>query len=369
MSFSDNFFANTYFEARDKFLELVSRAGGKATSFENQTVDTAQQDTLATDVALLKSERDDESDSSSVLVLLSATHGVEGYCGSAIQNQFLENWTMGSISRAHPIILVHAINPFGMAHYRRVNEDNVDLNRNFVDFRSPLPKNPGYEQLHSALVPKMWFGTERDQAEAKIRKFTEENGQRAFQAAVVGGQFQNSDGLFFGGSSPVWSNRTWHSIIRKHIRRYQQIAVIDFHTGLGPNGYGEPLFIGHAESSAYQSASNWYGSDLTCPGQDGSASTSIQGPLLMALVNSLPKADVIAIALEFGTYPIERVLKALRADNWLSHYGDSRSELGIQIKQEIREAFYPKSEIWKTKVLSRANEVIRQALSGLGENN
>ena len=29
--------------------------------------------------------------------------------------------------------MIHALNPFGFAHLRRANEDNVDLNRNFVD--------------------------------------------------------------------------------------------------------------------------------------------------------------------------------------------------------------------------------------------
>jgi hypothetical protein len=30
------------------------------------------------------------------------------------------------------IVFVHALNPFGFKHHRRVNEDNVDLNRNFL---------------------------------------------------------------------------------------------------------------------------------------------------------------------------------------------------------------------------------------------
>jgi len=89
----------------------------------------------------------------------------------------------------------------------------------------------------------------------------------------------------------------------------------------------------------------------------------------MARVDTLPKAEIISSALEFGSYPIERVPGALRADNWFTHYGDFGSELGRQFKQEIREAFYPKSEIWKSKVLSRADEVIRQVLSGLSSNN
>ena len=41
-------------------------------------------------------------------------------------------------------LLVHAINPYGFAWTRRVNEDNADLNRNFRDFAMPAPVSPAY---------------------------------------------------------------------------------------------------------------------------------------------------------------------------------------------------------------------------------
>ena len=49
--------------------------------------------------------------------------------------------------------MVHAINPHGFAWSRRVTEDNVDLNRNFVDHAQPYPSNPGYEELRAAICP------------------------------------------------------------------------------------------------------------------------------------------------------------------------------------------------------------------------
>ena len=50
------------------------------------------------------------------------------------------------------IVLLHASNPYGFAWGRRVNEDNVDLNRNFVDFDAPLPENPGYNEIRHGIV-------------------------------------------------------------------------------------------------------------------------------------------------------------------------------------------------------------------------
>lgn len=88
-----------------------------------------------------------------VLVLVSDTHGAEGFAGSACQLRALHEaaWT------GLPVVLVHALNPFGFSHRRRVNEDNIDVNRNFVD-HAAVPPDGGYGTLHSALLPTDWDG-------------------------------------------------------------------------------------------------------------------------------------------------------------------------------------------------------------------
>ena len=63
----------------------------------------------------------------------SGIHGVEGFFGSAVQLAFLDslppNWQPPPGTK---FILLHALNPFGFAWRRRFNEENVDLNRNFL---------------------------------------------------------------------------------------------------------------------------------------------------------------------------------------------------------------------------------------------
>src|SRR5215510_13293421 len=66
-----------------------------------------------------------------VLVHSSGLHGVEGFAGSAIHLQFLN--ALPTLAPDTAILLVHILNPFGMAWLRRVNENNVDLNRNFIE--------------------------------------------------------------------------------------------------------------------------------------------------------------------------------------------------------------------------------------------
>ena len=51
-------------------------------------------------------------------------------------------------------VLLHALNPFGFAWRRRVNEDNVDLNRNFLlDDEGYVGCPDGYAHLDPLLLP------------------------------------------------------------------------------------------------------------------------------------------------------------------------------------------------------------------------
>eukprot|EP01032_Pedospumella_encystans_P016815 gene16815-19167_t len=84
----------------------------------------AQGEELAMDVAV-----QGPADAAQVLMTTSAVHGIEGFCGSAIQTGLLHSL---SLPPGVAVVHVHAVNPHGFSHARRVNEDNVDLNRNFI---------------------------------------------------------------------------------------------------------------------------------------------------------------------------------------------------------------------------------------------
>ena len=98
------------------------------------------------------------------------------------------------------MLFVHAVNPHGFSYGRRVNEDNVDLNRNFRDFAEPPPVNAAYAEVHPLLLPATWPPPQEN--EAGIGAWIAPHGERAFQAAVTGGQYAFPDGLFYGGARP-----------------------------------------------------------------------------------------------------------------------------------------------------------------------
>jgi hypothetical protein len=71
-----------------------------------------------------------------LLIVSSACHGVEGYCGSGVQVFALhdDEWRAKARDAGVAVLYIHALNPYGFSHLRRVTQENVDLNRNFHDF-------------------------------------------------------------------------------------------------------------------------------------------------------------------------------------------------------------------------------------------
>jgi hypothetical protein len=207
MSVAD-YFAADYAEARQKFLSAAREAGATLVAYEHPDKRGPNGEVLATDVALIGPKN-----ATRVFLTSSATHGVEGFCGSGCQVGFFKDKLHEVASADTLSIIVHANNPHGFAWVRRVTEDNVDLNRNFQDFAKALPENAGYEELHPHLLPADWDGPARAEADKAIMAFIQSKGPLAYQAAVTIGQYKHGDGLFFGGFKPGWSNQTFRKIL------------------------------------------------------------------------------------------------------------------------------------------------------------
>jgi hypothetical protein len=225
-------FAATYSEAREKFLAAARIAGAATARYDNPTKGP-KGGSLSTDVARLGPD-----DASKIVVTISSTHGVEGYCGSGFQVDWLAAMGAASLPKDTAVLLVHAINPYGFAWTRRVTEEGNDLNRNYVDHGKPYPVNEGYLEIADWLVPSDFSDAGRKAADAKLAAYRKKVGDVAYFRAISGGQYSHPDGMFFGGGGASWSNRTLHAIADRFLKGRRDVAVIDCHTGLGPYGYG-----------------------------------------------------------------------------------------------------------------------------------
>jgi hypothetical protein len=262
-------------------------------------------------------------------------------------------------------MLVHALNPYGFAWLRRVTHENIDLNRNWVDFTRTLPRRADYDELAAALCPEEWTEQSRAQTWTVLDSFIKSRGFPAFVEAVSGGQYQHPRGVFFGGTAPAAARGTLERIFGERLARAQRVGIIDFHSGLGPAGFGELMITAPRNSETYRRAQSWYGASLVPVGSQDSASANIGGDWISAAPKLLPRATVTAIAIEFGTVPPLQVLNALRADNWLHLHGDPTASWPGAIKADILGAFCLADDVWRGMVLGQSLAVSRQAVAGL----
>ena len=354
-------FSPNYAAARASFLAVAAERGLAVRSYPNPRKGP-EDEVLATDVAWLG-----PADARRVLVLLSATHGVEGFCGSGAQIDWIHNSEPEDLPSDIGVLIVHAINPYGFAWLRRVTEEGTDLNRNWIDFDQPLPPNEAYEEIADTIVPATLDGPDFAAAEERLRLWRTQKGEQTFQVALNAGQYTHPNGLYYGGREPAWARRTTERIIEDHrLSAREVVGVIDYHTGLGPYGYGEPI-CGHCPGTSGQKLTrDWYGEDLTEPFLGTSSSVPIVGLSQYGWLRLL--GDRVAfIALEFGTWPPEVTFRALQADHWLHAHGQVNwhDVTTRSIKASLRRAFYPDEDDWREMVLSRSRQIIHQALQGL----
>ena len=347
-------FSPSYREARALFLKTASGAGAQVHS-HTLPLTGAQGETLAMDIAV-----HGPADAAKVLMTTSAVHGIEGFCGSAIQTGLLQHL---ALPPDVAVVHVHAVNPHGFSHARRVNEDNVDLNRNFIDFGPPLPVNADYADIHALLLPKQWPPSP-EQADA-LNAQAQVWGERRMQRAITSGQYQFAEGVWFGGLAPTWSHRTFRRVLQDHLAQARQIAWIDLHTGLGPHGHGERIFACTDTGATLQRARQWWGPDITSVDTDTSKSVPLSGPIQMAIYEECPQAQYTGIAMEYGTVPMEQVMYALRGDHWLNLHPEAPAALRQQIKQALMDAFYVDTDAWRQQIVDQAMDAMHQAATGL----
>lgn len=347
MTDTSSCFSAGYAQARAKFLAAAAAAGltSQALVHPLKGPDGGE---LALDVV-----RDGPRDARRVLLLSSACHGLEGFCGSGAQVALLRDaeWRRACANAGVAVVYAHALNPWGFAWLRRMTHENVDLNRNFHDYARPLPRNPGYEELADFIVPEQWPETPENRA--VLDAYAAKHGPMALQRAITGGQHTHPEGLFFGGSEPTWSQGAVRQVLREHGGHCDELGWIDFHTGLGPRGHGELILAGGPESLP-RARQIW--GNVTSFHDGTSTSAPLTGNIWLAVQEEAPQARYAGIALEYGVVPLKETIDALRSDQWLHNHPEAPAELRDGIKKNLVAAFYGDDDRWKADIVRQAKQ-------------
>ncbi len=349
-------FSVDYQMARTRF-----RAAAEAKGFRLEAVAIGGRgpngEELAIDCARLGAERPDR-----VVVVSSGLHGVEGFLGSAVQLAFLESATWDEpLPDGGAIVFLHALDPYGFAWVRRFDEDNVDLNRNFLINGSTYRGSPhNYRLLNGLLNPSfapVWPDSFWPRALLALAWY----GRRSVRQAVAHGQYDFPRGLFFGGHG----RSRVHQRLLEHMPRWlgsaAEVIHLDFHTGLGE--WGTYALLLSSETNPAQTARlrEWFGVEHVKgadPSEVAYTTSGDLGPWCHAL---FPDCRYDYLCAEFGTYSGLQVLSALRAENQAHHWGSPDSAATQSAKERLREAFAPADPTWRESAVKHGIELVEKA--------
>jgi len=361
-----DYFARHYAEARAKFRRAADKQGIVWQPFVNSQRGPDGEE-LTIDVV-----RVGPSNATKMLVVLSGTHGVEFLGGAGCQTGWLSRYAAGGLPADTALLLIHAVNPYGAAWCRRFNENNVDINRNFVDHSLPHFDNPYYAEIHDWLAVDERRGPVRERARQALAEYRRSRGEQAYQMGFLG-QYTHPDGFYFGGTEPVWSNRILRQIIERYCHGRQHVAVLDLHTGLGNFGYGMVGILAAPGSEEAARAKRWYGRASTLFAEVGDSAGYLDysqfeaGFLLQAFNQELVDTSLTLGGIEFGTYAVATITEAEIDELWLHNHPGAPADEAAEIRDRLLHVYYPHSEDWIEMVWWRFNQVVNQALQGLAD--
>jgi predicted deacylase len=349
------FFSDDYLAARAGLL-AAAQACAQLEEHYSVALEAAARDqggALTTEIFWLG-----PSQAKNVLVLSSATHGVEGFAGAAVQRDLLLRLQQSyRLPEDTAVLLVFALNPWGFFHHRRCDEQGIDLNRNFIDFSQPLPTNPGYESLQAAIY--LEDSTLRRQV---FEDFRLKHGQNEFEFAISGGQYSDPQGPFYGGHAPAHGRRVIENIIERYQLAQRHLAVVDIHTGLGLYAHGEIINDHPPGTTGFDIASHWYGASVTAPAM-GTSSSVMKLGLMDYYWHDLMTKWGCFVTLEFGSYNTDALFEVVLQDHRSWKSGDAQAI--SKSASDMREHFCPRDSYWRELVLVKSRQVIQQALDGL----
>ena len=355
-------FAESWSKSRSLFREKISSIGGV---YEEIPLESrGPQDGLLTIGIGLVSFKDgvvvppkDEL-FDNLILHIAGVHGVEGFAGCATQLSWLDAVSESPSKHRknlpnHTAVFINGVNPWGMSWLRRSNANNVDLNRNAVDFAGPLPNSDSYESIHPILLDTSWrdvFWLPR-LVWIAIKKGTD-----FLTQALTGGQYVEPKGFYFGGK--VWQSEL--IFVKRYLEtrfsHTKHVFAIDVHTGLGPFGQ-ESLFTHDSVSeNEIQNLSKKLGLKISYNEVDGKTSYHANGGFAGVVFLAFPSARVDYLLQEFGTFSGFQVLAGL----YYEHHRWLRGTFGpgVSASESLKSLFFPTDFGWRRNLLVKSRELL-----------
>ena len=353
-SYSESFYSS-YDEVRDHLQVLAADLGVEISS---HAID--ETDGLYIDSFYLPST----GDKTNLIVLTTGVHGMEGYIGSVMLDVFFAEVYPTLDMTDTGILVVANVNPYGMKHYRRYNENNVDLNRNFIlDWENfDLSSNKEYPKVDTFLGPTgkigngLWHEVGFYMSLAKTA-LTE--GADTVSDALLTGQYEYPQGVYYGGSGDEASTVYLKDVFSRCLdSEYENIVHIDIHSGYGPR-YNMVIFNSVFETMTEAQTREAFGYDyiIAHDSEDFYATTGDTTDFFYRLAEQKQtETELFSTCFEFGTIGdafFDTILSLkYTVDENRNHWYPTDNDTTAQIIHEnYMELFYPTETAWREKTV------------------
>lgn len=357
----------TYEESRTAFRKLSDWAGAAFAKVEvdKAVVPSKVDKDLTVDTLFIPAQKNPKG----LVVIVSGVHGAEAFAASAVQRMLLEDVLLARKTDVSETgyLFIHALNPYGFKYWRRVSENNVDLNRNFsVDKKHFSKKNEVYDRLNGILNPEKKASASWTSHAVFLAKTLSQLlhlSQDEMNQGILGGQWKHEKGIYFGGLDFEPQNAIAEKLLTQYSVGYDKVLVLDFHTGYGKRGY---MHLLPNPPDTNEIAERWktvFG-DYRIESTEGEDFYSNEGDFSTFASRLLEKQKkkTVPMLIEYGTMDSHNLKGAIASlsrsilENQLHHHG-ARNERSKQvIRHNFQEMFYPSGADWRTEVMKQTRE-------------
>lgn len=320
-------------------------------------------DDLYIDRITIKSKKDAKNR----LIFSIGLHGIEGYVGHSCLKSFFKD-LLCTLDPSTEVIIYHGVNPYGMKNFRRTNENNIDLNRNFSK-NNFMSTNDGFELTKNFFVPKVYRSvkTANFSYYSALTKLISKHGIKTLKEATLKGQKTLNEGLFYSGYEHQKSTKVILAELEKVFIDIENVVWIDIHTGYGPRYQMSVVNSQYEKTSTTDMIK-----EIKYPlilGLNAEDFYEIDGDMLEKTYNihksSNAKCDLYATCFEFGTIGESTLnsisgLKAFIFEN--NAYFKNQTPKYIEYSRKLfTEQFLPSDLDWREK----AEKDFIQAMKGI----
>jgi len=363
----DSLFPESYEASRARFLRDVELLRPKWPSSRLEAYPLKEHPDLSIDW-LWAEPRDRKN----LVMISTGEHGIEGYVGSAMLKVFMDEFAPQLNPDDTGLLLVHAINPWGMKNHFRGNQNNVDLNRNFVFNDNFDPRiNPDYDLLQNLFNPQRPVRTLNREMLTFIPKVIKNiisPGRDHVLAATVLGQHRHPKGIYFGGTELQEETVALINLYRTALSEYQNFVQVDIHTGFGPRYLMSVIISPLDETPSADTAKRLrYPLVQKIDADEFYAISGDMGEYVYRLRDEeFSDKKVFACGFEFGTFgdslpALVRSLRTTILENQLRQHGAVSQKVEAQVRAEYEELFFPSEIKWREKAVADC----RQAYEGI----